>query len=197
MNGTAEGSAERLVSPGMLEMLSFFFSMTSQSLPVTPLTSWPCEGVLLAAPWAWSLPWGHFLLWNSFTRKDWESKQFYFKPNKSWLGNACSWICLEMNSSLLVYFFLPESFSQTARRNELALPTFCLEISLAKTRSSLGLLLLAPLWQMTGLQSTDFIFPASNNNFCPVCSAFTNSLLEAFLLITVACHPALNAKAML
>lgn len=124
-------------------------------------------------------------------------KQFYFKPNKSWLGNACSWICLEMNSSLLVYFFLPESFSQTARRNELALPTFCLEISLAKTRSSLGLLLLAPLWQMTGLQSTDFIFPASNNNFCPVCSAFTNSLLEAFLLITVACHPALNAKAML
>lgn len=125
-------------------------------------------------------------------------KQFYFKPNKSWLGNACSCICLEM--TVLFWFislFLPESFSQRARRNELELPTFCLEISLAKTRSSLGLFLLAPLWQVTGLQSTDFISPASNNNFCPVCSAFTNSLLEAFLLITVACHPELNAKAML
>ena len=67
---------------------------------------------------------------------------FIFKPSKSWLGNVWSWVCLKMNSSLLVHVSL--SFwilSYTAKRNELALPTFCLEISSAKILSSLGLFL--------------------------------------------------------
>lgn len=88
------------------QMLSFFFSVSPGPSSHTSevLTLWMCFisstlDVIIALRIVLALKF--FLL-----GKTGNEKQVYFKPNKSWLGNACSWICLEMNSSLLVYFSL-------------------------------------------------------------------------------------------
>lgn len=145
---------------------------------------------LISIPLRWSLLWHYCLFfWALLLYRGCEWEQSYCRIQQV-LGPM--FFPLNFAGKGFTTFFIIYILLCTALRNHLALLTFCLEITLAKSTSSLDLRILFHITVGKNIfkvyhNITRVSFHSTSNKIHPWPSSFQNSLIEE--LLASACHP--------
>lgn len=171
---TAFGSSERISLPqgtilkgSMRHCLKSFWDLNKRYYSCTLDLSLPCDLILLETPWISSLPWDHL---------------FLGEPCAVWKWNPGPFFSLPLSFHIL---------SQTARKSQLTLCTFCLESPPAGSSSSLGTFLFSVLPQVTILSNLcplsitiPWLFAGPHQQFLQTFPAYPNRLLKTVQVST-------------